>query len=50
MCLLWEQHSQEEEWGFLIIYVRSAFNEENWTEMLWTVRYEWPSGAQFFFK
>ena len=27
MRLLWEQHSQEEEWGFLLIDVWNAFNE-----------------------
>ena len=26
------------------------FNEENRTYMLWAVRHEWPSGAQFDFK
>ena len=29
--LLWEQHYQEEEWGFLLIDARNAFNEENQT-------------------
>jgi hypothetical protein len=28
---------------------RNAFNEPNRTAMLWTVRYEWPSGARFTF-
>ena len=49
MRLLWEQHLQEEEWGFLLIDAWNAFNEENWTAMLWAVRHEWPSGAQFTF-
>ena len=43
--LQWEQHSQEEDWGFLLIYARNAFNEENQTYMLWAVRHEWPSGG-----
>ena len=30
--------------------MRNAFNEENWTAMLWAVRHEWPGGAQFTFK
>ena len=47
--LQWTQHSQEKEWGFLLIDARNAFNEENWTAMLWAVRHEWPGGAQFTF-
>ena len=31
MRLLWVQHSQEEDWGFLLIDARNAFNEENQT-------------------
>ena len=45
----WAQHSHEEEWGFLLIDARNAFNEENRTDMLWAVRHEWTSGAQFTF-
>ena len=36
--LQWTQHSQEEEWGFLLIDVRNAFNEENQPVMIWAVR------------
>ena len=43
--LQWTQHSQEEEWGFLLIEARNAFNEENWIAMLWAVQHEWPSGG-----
>ena len=49
MRLLWEEHSLEEDWGFLLIDAWNAFNEENRTVMLWAVRHECPSGAQFTF-
>ena len=49
MRVLWEEHQNEEDWGFLLIDARNAFNEENRTAMLWDVRNEWPSGAQFTF-
>jgi hypothetical protein len=47
--LLWQEHSQEEEWGFLLVDARNAFNEGNRTLMLWTIRHEWASGARFIF-
>ena len=47
--LLWKNHAQEEDWGFLLIDTRNPFNEKNRTSMLWEVRHEWPSGAQFGF-
>ena len=40
MRLLWQDYSQEYDWGFLIIDARNKFNEENRTEMLWAVRHE----------
>ena len=49
MRLLWQQHAQEEYWGFLLIYARNALNEENRTAMMWLVRHECPSGAWFVF-
>jgi hypothetical protein len=27
--LLWQEHSQEEEWGFLLVDAHNAFNEGN---------------------
>jgi hypothetical protein len=37
---MWELHKAEEEWGFLLIDARNAFNEMNRTIMLWTVQHE----------
>ena len=45
MRLLWEQHSQEEEWVFFLINAQNVFNEENQTAMLWAVRNEWTGCA-----
>ena len=47
MSVLWEEHNQDEDWVFLLIDARNAFNEENRTAISWVVRHEWPSGAQF---
>ena len=49
MRVLWDEHKAEEDWGFLLIDARDAFNEENRTAMLWAVWHKWPSGAQFRF-
>jgi hypothetical protein len=46
---LWELHQGDEDWGFLLIDAKNAFNEQNETVMLWAVRHEWPSGARFAF-
>ena len=43
--LMWQQHSQEEDWGFLLIDAHNAFN----TAMMWTVQHKWPSGVWFSF-
>jgi hypothetical protein len=39
---VWELHSMEEEWGFLLIDIFNAFNEQHQTQMLWTVWHKWP--------
>ena len=49
MRLLWAQHSQEEDWGLILIDSQNAINEENQTAMFWDVRHEWPIGMQFTF-
>ena len=49
MRVLWEEHAQEEDWGFILIDTHNAFNEENRIAMLWAVWHECPSGAQFTF-
>ena len=49
MRVLWEYHSQEEDWGFLIIDAQNAFNEEKQKVMIWDFRHKWPSGTQFAF-
>ncbi len=46
---IWESHKEEEDWGFLMIDARNAFNEINRTTMLWVIRHEWPAGARFCF-
>ena len=40
MLILWEEHSLEEDLGFILIDARNAFNEENRTSMLWSIRNE----------
>ena len=46
---LWRQHEDDEEWGFLLVDARNAFNEGNRHAFLWTIRPRWPSGARFTF-
>ena len=49
MWLLWEQHFQKEDWLFSLIYTSNVFNEEKWMAMLWSVQFDWASGAWFTF-
>ena len=45
MQLMWKQNAQEEDWVFILVYARNMIKEENRTEMLWDVRFEWHSGV-----
>ena len=47
--LIWELHVQEEEWGFLLMDAKNAFNEGNWMQICWTIRHIWPAGARYVF-
>ena len=49
MSSLWDYNEDNDEWGFLLVDARNAFNEINRTATLWTVRHLWPSGARFTF-
>jgi len=40
---------ETDDWGFIVVDTRNAFNELNRYTMLWTVRYLWPSGYIFAF-
>jgi hypothetical protein len=44
---IWDFRYMEEEWGFLLIDAKNAFNEMDRTVMMWNVRNEWLSGARF---
>jgi hypothetical protein len=47
---LWELHQHEDDWGFLLIDTKNAFNhEQNGTGMLWTVQHKWPLRARVSF-
>ena len=49
MRLLWDQKSQEEEWGFLLVDARNAFNKDNRTAILLVVQFDCTSDTQFNF-
>ena len=38
-----------DDWGFILVGARNAFNELNRYTMLWTLRHLWPSGCRFAF-
>ena len=45
----WNEHSDDDETGFLLIDARNAFNEMNRARMLFEIRFSWPRGARFIF-
>jgi hypothetical protein len=46
---LWREFAGHEDWGFLLVDAKNAFNELNRIVMLWTIWHEWPSCAKFAF-
>ena len=44
---IWDANYTKENWGFLLIDARDAFNEINLIIMLWMVCNLWTSGARF---
>ena len=36
---------KENDWVLLLIDVQNTLNEKNWTAMLWSVRFDFPSGT-----
>ena len=47
MRLLWEQNSQEDDWGFLLIDASKTFNEENWMAIMCPSCFKWSSEEKF---
>ena len=43
----WDAHSDDDNFGFLLIDARNAFNELDRNMMLYVVRHLWPQGARF---
>ena len=44
-----DKHHLEGEWGFLLVDAMNTFTKGKLTAMLWTVRHDCPSSAQFEF-
>eukprot|EP00957_Ditylum_brightwellii_P140701 10717563-Ditylum_brightwellii.AAC.1 len=45
MRQLWDDNSEEDSWGILLVDARNAFNEINRRAMLWSVRHLWAPAA-----
>ena len=46
---VWEDHTTEPDFGFLLLDANNAFNRINRSTMLYVLRYQWPAGALFAF-
>ena len=46
---IWGTKLTTEDWGFLTVYAKNAFNDINLIRVLWTVQNVWPYGACFVF-
>ena len=45
----WDSHSDDDNFGFLLIDARNAFNELDHNMMLYVVHHIWPQGARFLY-
>lgn len=46
---LWRSQSDDEDWGYLTIDAKNAFNELSRVQMLWSVRHLWPSASRYIY-
>ena len=46
---IWDENLTTEDWIFLLVDAKNAFNEINQIIILWTVQHLWPSGSRFVF-
>ena len=44
---IWDAHSSSEDWGFLLVDAKNAFNVMNQIGILLTIRHLWPSLYSF---
>ena len=47
--VIWDDNSSMENWDFILMDAKNAFNEINCIGMLWTVHHLWPFRARFVF-
>ena len=46
---IWDENLTTEDWGFLLVDAKNAFNDIDRVEMMCKVRHVWPSGSHSFF-